>query len=164
MKRGRPAQPEKYHPDSVYQRARRCGYDQRAGDPFGRLAIAGHFPDYILNTVSKMNEIYADWYGEIDMKPWPASPSFEVGSGRSPVHENDPERAELAKRSFDRLQNEMSRFPPRLRFAIEELCIYKRACPELQLPYVKAALEIIAAALGYKVLKKRLDKSRRVSN
>lgn len=164
MKRGRPVQPERYHPDSVYQRARRTGYNQLAGDPFGRLAIAGHFPEYQLATVTKMREIYAEWCKHAELKPNAVSPSFEVSSGRSPVTETDSEAAVLAKRAFDRLKDELARFPPGLRTALWRLCIEEKVAPENSLPYIKAALEILSGTMGYKILKKKLDKSRRVTD
>jgi hypothetical protein len=147
------------------QRARAISLHPILETPFGQLAFQREFTDYQIDAAEKVAQIYYDYAQTHGLKRWPVSPSFEVGIGHSPAFEDDEERerAEAAKRSFERLQDVISRFPLGLQFALDEFIIQKRVCPPGYLPQVKSALDILAASLGFKIRKKRLDKSNMVS-
>lgn len=168
MKRGRPRKPEDSAGTTatMLHRARSVSLDPRLGTPFGALAFMREFTDYQIDAADRIMKIYRDFEMQASLRRSAASPSFEVGNGLSPLHEDaaDRERGELAKRDFLRLHGVFSRFSPRAIDAVEELCIQGRSCPPGYLQQVKAVLDAAADAFGYKIRKKRLDKSMRVND
>lgn len=169
MKRGRPRKT----PDesagitgSMLQRARAISLHPILETPFGQMAFCQQFTEYQIDTADKIAQIYQDFAQHHGLKRWPASPGFEVGRGQSPSYEDDTERerAESILKSWDKLQDMISRFPLGLQFAIDELIVQKRACPPGYLLQVKQALDFLAVGLGYKLRKKRLDKSKAVAD
>lgn len=166
VKRGRPRKSEDQAGTTatMLHRARSVSLDPRLETPFGALAFMREFTDFQIDAADRIAKIYRDFDSQIGKKRWAVSPSFEVGNGLSPLHEDatDRERGELAKRDFLRLHGVFSRFSPRAIDAVEELCIQGRACPPGYLHQVKAVLDAAADAFGYKIRKKRLDKSIRV--
>lgn len=166
MKRGRPRKSEDQAGItwSMWQRLRGVSRETKLEEPVGRMAFLGEFTAWQWDAIEKIRKIYLDFDNQLGAKRWAASPSFEVGQGLSPVHEdeNERERAEIAKRDYLRLWGVFSRFPPRTINELEELCLQGRTCTPGYLPQIKTAIDAAADAFGYKIRKKRLDKSIRV--
>lgn len=143
--------------ENSLQRLRSLGTNPLLETQIGRLLYLDRITRTEYETAVRIAEIYRRFDESAGCRRWPASPSSEIGNGRSLTHEDEAtrERASAATRDFGMLQCEMRLCPRGTRTAIEELCVDDRACPPGWLPNIKLALQMLAPALGMRTRRKK---------
>ena len=161
-RRGRPKKPGRRFPGgqlkaetagitvTSLQRLRSLGTLPMLETQVGRMLFLGELRPIDMDTAHRMAEIYGRYDRAMGRRRSAASPAYEAGrAGRGAFESEDAAaRAAAAMRAYGDLQAELRLCPRGVRAPLEELCVEDRPCPPGWLPAVKAALDVLAGALG----------------